>query len=65
MTSITLGKDLIIIIVIKVGWVALKGLVGTLYRASVRLGCYLKAFKKSRIVIIPKVGKRDLIDISF
>ena len=58
-----LGEDLITTTVIKAGWVALKGPVVTLYRVSVRLGCYLKVFKKSRTVIILKVGKRDLTDI--
>ena len=57
------GEDLITTTVIKAGWAALKGLVGKLYRVSVRLGCYLKVFKKSRMVMILKVGKRDLIDI--
>ena len=62
--STTPGEDLITTTVIKTGWAALKGPVGTLYRASVRLGYYPKVFKKSRTVMIPKVGKRDLTDIS-
>ena len=61
--SISLGEDIIIIDMIKTGWLILKGLVYALYRASVLLGHYLKLFKKSCIVIILKVGKRDLIDV--
>ena len=49
---------------IKTGWLALKGPVYTLYKASVLLGYYPKVFKKSYIIIIPKVRKRDLIDVS-
>ena len=33
--STTLGEDIITIIVIKTGWPALKGLVGTLYKAFI------------------------------
>ena len=33
-----------------------------LYKASIRLRCYLKVFKKSYIVIIPKVRKQDVTD---
>ena len=62
--STTLGEDIITTIVIKAGWATLKGLIFILYKPSVRLGHYLKVFKKSRTVIILKVGKRDLTDIS-
>ena len=62
--STTPRVDIVIIDVIKVGWVALKTLIITLYRASIRLGYYLKAFKGFYIVMIPKGGKWDLIDVS-
>ena len=57
-------EDLIITTVIKVGWEILKDPITSLYRASIQLGYYPRAFKKSRMVMIPKVGKRNLTDIS-
>ena len=62
--STTPREDIVTTTVIKAGWLALKSRVTILYRASLRLEYYPKAFKRSRTVMIPKPRKRDLTNIS-
>lgn len=60
--STTPGDDGVTTAVIKAGWGALAQPITALYKASIQLRYYPKAFKAARVVIIPKPGKRDLTD---
>ena len=58
------GEDQITTAVIKSLWNCLHGPLKAIYEASIRLGYYPKPFRKAKVIMLTKSGRRDLIKIN-
>ena len=58
------GEDQITTAVIKSLWNCLHGPLKAIYEASIRLGYYPKPFRKAKVIMLTKPGRRDLTKIN-
>ena len=54
------GEDQITTAVIKSLWAHLREPIKAIYEASIRLGYYPKPFRRAKVIVLAKLGRRDL-----